>query len=145
MDTDYPLKRFQFESLMKRLGIPKKEWPAQTAGTGLWLLHKWRSTMRFCCIEVHTDYDYTWNVFWRYSKELEFDQQHLRYSLGVSIFDFHDAIYVSAAAAVGLDVGDSVLSTHTEILSDELQPIELTDQSMTKAESFFAETELNFE
>ncbi len=137
MNPEYRLDRTQFESLMKRLRVPRSEWPKKLEGTGLWLLHRWRESVGFCCIEVYSDHSYVWDVYWSYS---DIDPMHLRHSVRTSFAHFDDAIYFSAAAACGINVKRPILSTLIRARYEH-QDEDLKTSIFTQVDRFFASNE----
>lgn len=124
---------------MQRLEVPKEEWPTNVDGTGFWLLEKWRRTSAFCCIDIHSDDGFVWDVYWRYSYSSNIDEKHLRHSVRRSFMNFDEAIYASATAACGIDGTNRVFSS--EVMTKYAhQPEAVVDSILKKVSLHFEKT-----
>lgn len=67
------------------------------------------SDRNFCCIGIHSDYDFVWDIWWAYHESSSNDSDHLEHRLGWSLQYFDDAVYVAAAAALGVKPAEMIV------------------------------------
>ncbi len=142
MDPEYALTPNELESLMKRLRVPRDEIPTELEGTGTWLLHKWRQTGKFCCIGIHSDYDFVWDIWSAYHESSSIDSDHLEHRFGWSLQYFDDAVYVAAAAALGVKPAEMIVRKKKFNYSDVAQAS--VEAIRKNASEFFEKIEREF-
>ena len=59
----------------------------------------WRNTGKFCCIELSSDYNYVWDVFW-VKENISDTDSHSKQSLGYSVKELPMAICLSFLEAM---------------------------------------------
>ena len=90
--------------------------PRLSQSFGLWVLNRWRATGRFCCIELHSDYDFVWDIWWARGYDLSKPMternpggKHRLYKLVPSFEKLEEAIIEGALAAFEISGADQVM------------------------------------